>query len=148
MFNPNRMWIMSCEEGVLTKLAESVATLCGRSAINCLFKGVYWRCIPFPDSTSSHQFGAVWGPKHIGRTHTEMINITDETHQAKKYFGAYISNRDAYGHIHPLCEQDFAQWAHNVKMTSYQRRCDVITSHRRWYDVILMLCACWVASRL
>ena len=26
-------------------------------------------------------------------------------------------------------------------MTSYQRRCDVITSHRRWYDVILMLCA-------
>ena len=37
-----------------------------------------------------------------------------------------------------------SQWAHNVKMTSYQRRCDVITSHRRWYDVILMLCACWV----
>ena len=29
------------------------------------------------------------------------------------------------------------QQAHNVKMTSYQRRCDVITSHRRWYDVIL-----------
>ena len=28
-------------------------------------------------------------------------------------------------------------------MTSYQHRCDVITSHRRWYDVILMLCACW-----
>ena len=23
------------------------------------------------------------------------------------------------------------QQAHNVKMTSYQRRCDVITSHRR-----------------
>ena len=29
------------------------------------------------------------------------------------------------------------QQAHNIKMTSYQRRCDVITSHRRWYDVIL-----------
>ena len=29
-------------------------------------------------------------------------------------------------------------------MTSYQHRCDVITSHRRWYDVILTLCACWV----
>ena len=28
-------------------------------------------------------------------------------------------------------------------MTSYQRRCDVITSHRRWYDVILTLCAQW-----
>ena len=36
------------------------------------------------------------------------------------------------------------QWAHNFKITSYQRRCDVITSHRRWYDIILMLCACWV----
>ena len=34
--------------------------------------------------------------------------------------------------------------AHNIKMTSYQRRCDVITSHRHWYDVILTLCACWV----
>ena len=40
--------------------------------------------------------------------------------------------------------QGTTQQAHNVKMTSYQRRCDVITSHRRWYDVILMLCACWV----
>ena len=28
-------------------------------------------------------------------------------------------------------------------MTSYQRRCDVITSHRRWYDVILTLSAHW-----
>ena len=38
------------------------------------------------------------------------------------------------------------QQAHNIKMTSYQRRCDVITSHRRWYDVILKLCAHWVYS--
>ena len=38
---------------------------------------------------------------------------------------------------------DISQRAQNVKLTSYQRRCDVITSHRRWYDVILMLCACW-----
>ena len=28
-------------------------------------------------------------------------------------------------------------------MTSYQRRCNVITSHCHWYNVILMLCACW-----
>ena len=41
---------------------------------------------------------------------------------------------------------DRPQWAHNVKMTSYQRRCDVITSHRRWYDVILMLFACWAIT--
>ena len=35
------------------------------------------------------------------------------------------------------------QWAHDVRMTSYQRRCDVMTSHRRRSDVILMSCACW-----
>ena len=28
-------------------------------------------------------------------------------------------------------------------MTSYQRRCDVMTSHRRRSDVILTSCACW-----
>ena len=39
--------------------------------------------------------------------------------------------------------QSSSQQAHNIKMTSYQRRCDVITSHRRWYDVILTLCAHW-----
>ena len=33
------------------------------------------------------------------------------------------------------------QQAHSINMTSYQRRCDLITSHRRWYDVILTLCA-------
>ena len=38
-----------------------------------------------------------------------------------------------------------AEQAHNIKMTSYQRRCDVITSHRRWYDIILPLCAHWEA---
>ena len=36
-----------------------------------------------------------------------------------------------------------SQQANNIKMTSYQRRCDVITSHRRWYNVILTLCAHW-----
>ena len=40
-------------------------------------------------------------------------------------------------------EWQLPQRAHNIKMTSYQRRCDVITSHRRWYDVILTMCACW-----
>ena len=39
------------------------------------------------------------------------------------------------------------QQAYNIKMTSYQRQCDVITSHRRWYDVILTLCACWDLDR-
>ena len=35
------------------------------------------------------------------------------------------------------------QRAHGVKMTLYQRRCDVMTSHRRRSDVILTPCACW-----
>ena len=42
---------------------------------------------------------------------------------------------------------DNSQWAHDVKMTSYQRRYDVIdvmTSHRCRPDVILTSCACWV----
>ena len=36
--------------------------------------------------------------------------------------------------------------AHDVKMMSYGRRCDVITSHRRQYDVISTLCVCWEGS--
>ena len=45
-----------------------------------------------------------------------------------------------------ICDMGGTQQAHNIKMMSYQRRCDVITSHRRWYDVILTLCAHWVHS--
>ena len=30
-----------------------------------------------------------------------------------------------------------AEQAYGAKMTSYQRRCDVISSHRRQHDVIL-----------
>ena len=36
-----------------------------------------------------------------------------------------------------------SQWAFGAKMTSYERRCDVITSHRRKYDVILAPKAHW-----
>ena len=39
------------------------------------------------------------------------------------------------------------QRAHDVTITSYQRRCDVMTSHRRRSDVILTSCACWVTLR-
>ena len=48
-----------------------------------------------------------------------------------------------YIQINPL-ESNKYPVAHNVKMMSYQRRCNVIMSHRCWYDIILMLCACWV----
>ena len=36
-----------------------------------------------------------------------------------------------------------SHWAFGAKMTSYRRRCDVITSHRRLYDVIFTSCARW-----
>ena len=41
-----------------------------------------------------------------------------------------------------------AQRAHDVKMTSCQRRCDVITSHRRRYSVILTPNARWEGNDL
>ena len=39
-----------------------------------------------------------------------------------------------------------SQQAHDVEMTLYRRRCDVITSHRRQYDIISTLCARWVVT--
>ena len=41
------------------------------------------------------------------------------------------------------CTTKLSQWAHDVIMTSYQRGCDVMTSHRRRSDVIMTSCACW-----
>ena len=44
--------------------------------------------------------------------------------------------------------KDRSQWAPGAKMTSYQRRCDVITSHRRRYDATPTSRARWdVGSR-
>ena len=37
------------------------------------------------------------------------------------------------------------QQARGVKTTSNRRRCDVMTSHRRWYDVVSRFCAFWVS---
>ena len=39
-----------------------------------------------------------------------------------------------------------AQQAHDVRMTSDRRRCDVMASHRRWYDVRMTSCARWGKS--
>ena len=47
-----------------------------------------------------------------------------------------------YSTLKSMC-LDQAQRAHDIKMTSYQRQCDVMTSHRRRYDVILTSCARW-----
>ena len=39
------------------------------------------------------------------------------------------------------------QRAHDVYTTSAQRRCNVMTLHRRWGDVVLTSCARWVCLR-
>ena len=46
-------------------------------------------------------------------------------------------------YIHRLNYSVIAQRALIAKMTSYGRRCDIITSHRRKYDVIFTSCARW-----
>ena len=43
-------------------------------------------------------------------------------------------------------QRNVSQRAHDVKTTSCQRRCDVITSHRRGHNVILAPNARWVMS--
>ena len=45
--------------------------------------------------------------------------------------------------LHRLQSKAESQRTHDVEMTSYRRRCDVITSHRRQSEVILTSCACW-----
>ena len=45
------------------------------------------------------------------------------------------------------CKQPPRQ-AHDVNTTSPQRRCNVMTLHRRWGDVIFTSCARWVATTL
>ena len=40
------------------------------------------------------------------------------------------------------------QRAHDVNITPPQRRCNVMTLHRRWGDVIFTSCACWVVALL
>ena len=39
--------------------------------------------------------------------------------------------------------REITQLAHGVKKTLYWRRCDVITSHRSHFDVVITSCACW-----
>ena len=41
----------------------------------------------------------------------------------------------------PATDRIHSQRAHNVEMTFHGRRCHVITSHRRQFDVVTMSCA-------
>ena len=43
---------------------------------------------------------------------------------------------------------EYSQRAHDVNTTSPQRRCKVMTLHRRWGDVVFTSCACRVTTLL
>ena len=45
-------------------------------------------------------------------------------------------------------QNDKTQQAHDVNTTSPQRRCNVMTLHRRWIDVLLTSCARWECTYL
>ena len=85
--------------------------------------------------SSSFEFGLVhcykWGCQ--SKTKSRIANRLESEEMV------YPSHLD----LRCLAKLRSAQPTHNIKMTSYQRRCDVITSYRRWYDVILTLCAHW-----
>ena len=101
----------------------------------------------------------------------ELAKVSDQTNQAKaalRQFNSIFSEdftvsevmvNDSILHANDLANQAdmlekyVSQRAHDVIMTSYQRRCDVIrcdvmTSHRRRSDVIMTSCACWDTSNL
>ena len=50
-----------------------------------------------------------------------------------------LSDPDAWGNLYILAGYK----AHVIYTTSYQRRCNVMTLHRRWYDVVSTLHAHW-----
>ena len=57
-----------------------------------------------------------------------------------------FANRHNRIHLHPKHANTHSQRAHDVIMTPYQRRCNVMTSHRRRFDVILTSSVCWVTT--
>ena len=62
-------------------------------------------------------------------------------------YTAILGNNKGFDQAVRICRQA-SQWAFGAKMTSYPRRCDVITSYRRGYDVILSPNAHWPESLL
>ena len=67
-----------------------------------------------------------------------------------KYFRESLGLRDNesdYIIIHLFLNENVSQRAHDVNTTSPQRRCNVMTLHQRWADVVWTSCARWDEPR-
>ena len=78
-------------------------------------------------------------------------------HKTVRFVSTLLAFCDLKSTTLPLCHcafnsemksKPFTQQAHNLKTMSYQRQCDVMTSHRRRYDVVLTSYTCWVVTLL
>ena len=61
---------------------------------------------------------------------TKMSFIICSVVSCERQLMVSILNKRSYLHVYPSFLQ-IPQWAFGAKLTSYQRRCDVIMSHRR-----------------
>ena len=57
----------------------------------------------------------------------------------KQMFTCFLAGAFYFSGV--LAVNVLSRWAFGANMTSYERRCDVMTSHRRSHDVIFTLCA-------
>ena len=86
-----------------------------------------------------------------------IILLTDESHEMSTYclwkvikeiFQNKVCNSYEWLLYSNSADEGFiySRQAHDVNLTSPQRRCNVMTLHRRWGDVIFTSCARWVPS--
>ena len=104
---------------------------------------------PLKINTFSREAFETFARKRLNKTETSVFSVWFILY-LNKLKGSFLKLRHIFGlgfAKHKLLfhatMKAVTQQAHNIKMASYQRRCDVFTSHRRWYDVILTLCAHW-----
>ena len=75
---------------------------------------------PEVHTTATPEAYTISTTEEYGRS--KPVQTTTLTTEYVRATGKYFSSRNLIKRT---------QWAHNFKITSYQRRCDVITSHRR-----------------
>ena len=94
---------------------------------------------------------ALCAPTKDAKTIGAAVKMVVKMHKLRKYMEDSIIDlklaySDSYEEIPISRGLYISQQAHDVRMTSDRRRCDVTTSHRRRCDVILTSCARVVIS--
>ena len=69
-----------------------------------------------------------------------------QNHKAVDYEVRFFHWVKVHSHLSENDHRQAAQRAHDVNITSPQRRCNVMTLHRRWGDVVFTSCACRVRT--